>query len=100
MAVKICSSDQLAGHSSDRRSSDRLVGRPSTSDRLIEWLMSTDKDKLETLCKMHLSFLLDLPGSDLEQLLGDDLAQNCEHNGVEKNVFKNLVKKKSKGSEF
>jgi len=49
---------------------------------------------------MHLSFLLDLPGSDLEQLLGDDLALNCEHNGVEKNVFKSLVKKKSKGSEF
>lgn len=41
------------------------------SDRLIAWLKDADKEKFIVICKMHLSFLLDLPGSSLEELLDD-----------------------------
>ena len=39
---------------------------------LLHKLKESNLEKLHTLCKMHLSFLLDLPGSSLEQFLGGD----------------------------
>lgn len=40
------------------------------ADQLVARLKSRSLDRFVTLCKMHLSFLLDLPGSSLEELLG------------------------------
>ncbi|ELU05337.1 hypothetical protein CAPTEDRAFT_221307 [Capitella teleta] len=52
-------------------------------------LKSCNAEKLHTLCKMHLSFLLDLPGSSLEQFLGagssgasDDVTQDSNQKVV------------------
>ena len=45
------------------------VGGRQTA-RLVNRLKNTDLGKFHALCKMHLSFLLDLPGSRLDELLG------------------------------
>ena len=34
-------------------------------------LKNTNTEKFQTMCKMHLSFLLDLPGASLEDLMGE-----------------------------
>ena len=39
------------------------------SDRLVNRLKNTNLDKFHTLCKMHLSFLLHLPGAQLDDFL-------------------------------
>jgi len=43
----------------------------SEATRLVNRLKNTNIAKFHQLCKMHLSFLLDLPGSSLADFLGD-----------------------------
>lgn len=49
----------------------RLSLTSSESERLVNRLKNTNLEKFHTLCKMHLSFLLDMPGASLEQFLGE-----------------------------
>ncbi len=44
------------------------------AERLVNRLKNTNLEKFHTMCKMHLSFLLDLPGSSLEDFLNDGYA--------------------------
>lgn len=40
-------------------------------DSSVRWMMQRESIKFKKLCLMHLSFLLDLQGSDFEALIGD-----------------------------
>ena len=44
----------------------------SDSERLVNRLRNANPEKFRTMVKMHLSFLLHLPGSSLEELLKDE----------------------------
>ena len=45
--------------------------RRSASQRIVNRLRNTNPEKFCTMCKMHLSFLLDLSGASLEELLSE-----------------------------
>ena len=47
------------------------MGGGAEAVRLVNRLKNTNLEKFHSLCKMHLSFLLDLPGTALEDFLGD-----------------------------
>ena len=46
------------------------MGGVSESERLVNRLKNTNLEKFRTMVLMHLSFLLDLPGSSLESFIG------------------------------
>ena len=54
-------------------SSDKMDKKdlPLKLDELAVQLKNTNREKFLSLCRMHLSFLLDLSGGDLEELLGN-----------------------------
>ena len=62
--------------------------------RQVTRLRNADSAKFRTLCHMHLSFLLDLDGASLEDILSED----CEAKGAKKSHnFPHFGRKKSKG---
>lgn len=68
----------------------------------VKRLKESNLEKLHTLCIMHLSYLLDLPGSLLEEFLGVKNSSGSEHSGsglaghTEKHRWFSSKKKKGK----
>ena len=46
---------------------------PAETERLVNRLKNSNPDKFESMVKMHLSFLLDLSGSQLEEFLDPEV---------------------------
>ncbi|KAK3598442.1 hypothetical protein CHS0354_014064 [Potamilus streckersoni] len=64
-------------NSNDMSLSD-LRHRQTEAERNVNRLRNCLPEKLETFCKMHLSFLLDLSGTKLEELFGDNSSRHIE----------------------
>ena len=63
------------------------------SKRLVNRLKNTNPEKFCNLVQMHLSFLLDLSGSSLEEFLCSEDQEN-DHKSVSKLLFASFGKKR------
>ena len=68
--------------------------KPYVLERCVNRLRNTDMEKFQTMCKMHLSFLLDLSGSSLEEFMHGPEVENEPPAKVKK--FAPFAWKKSK----
>jgi len=73
------------------------------SARLVNRLKNTNLDKFHLLCKMHLSFLLHLPGSSLDDFLSgaaSGATPTSENSTPEKSKFRHFGKRRFGKGEF
>ncbi|KAL3864614.1 hypothetical protein ACJMK2_006279 [Sinanodonta woodiana] len=69
-----------------------LRHRQTEAERNVNRLRNCLPEKLETFCKMHLSFLLDLSGTKLEELFGDNSSRHSD--SIKKKASTPFSKKK------
>ena len=79
-------------------SASDLRRRQTEAEKNVNRLRNCMPEKLETFCKMHLSFLLELDGSKLEEMfLEPTFTDNNNNNNNRKKATTPFSKKKGRG---
>ena len=76
------------------------MGGGADAMRLVNRLKNTNMAKFHSMCKMHLSFMLDLPGTALDEFLGDGPTNYHVTPDKSRSIFNFGKKKQNKGKNF